>query len=45
MPVNAGDVDKGNLEYVGVDINDVHSINAKENLKAKGLGYVVEAIE
>ena len=45
MPVNSGDVDKGNLEYVGVEIEDVHSIKAKENLKAKGLGYVVEAIE
>ena len=44
-PVNSGDIDKGQLNYIAVDCNDVHSILAKEALKADGLGYVVEAIE
>ena len=43
--MNSGDIDKGQLNYIAVDCNDVHSILAKEALKADGLGYVVEAIE
>ena len=43
--MNAGDIDKGQLNYTAVDCNDVHSILAKEALKEDGLGYVVEAVE
>ena len=43
--VNTGDIDKGNLENIAMEIQDVHVILAKENLKAQGLGYVVEAVE
>ena len=44
-PVNSGDIYKGNITYVADDCDDVHVIIAKENLKAQGLGYVVEAVE
>ena len=44
-PVNSGDIDKGNLSYIAVECHDLHSILAKEQLKADGLGYVVEAVE
>ena len=44
-PVNAGDINKGNLNYVGVPIGDLHAVLAKQTLKAKGLGYIVEAVE
>ena len=44
-PVNSGDIDKGNLSYIAQDCNDLHAILAKESLKEKGLGYVVEAVE
>ena len=44
-PVNAGDIDKGQLSYIAQECSDVHSILAKEALKKDGLGYVVEAIE
>ena len=44
-PVNSGDIDKGNLSYIAVPCGDIHALIAKEQLKAKGLGYVVEAIE
>mgnify|MGYP007103437721 CR=1 FL=1 len=44
-PVNAGDIDKGNLSYIAEPIDDVHVILAKETLREKGLGYVVEAVE
>ena len=44
-PVNSGDIDKGSLNYVGVECNDMHAILAKERLREKGLGYIVEAIE
>ena len=44
-PVNTGDIHKGNLSYVCEDIDDLHVILAKENLKEEGLGYVVEAVE
>ena len=44
-PLNTGDIEKGNLSYVAMDIDDLHVILAKENLKADGLGYVVEAVE
>ena len=32
-PVNSGDIDKGNLSYVAEDINDMHVIMAKEQLR------------
>ena len=44
-PVNSGDISKGNLSYIGEDINDMHAILAKEQLREDGLGYVVEAVE
>merc|ERR1711907_19532 len=44
-PVNTGDIDKGNLSYVGVEISDIHAILAKERLREKGMGYIVESIE
>ena len=44
-PVNSGDIDKGNLSYITQECNDLHAILAKESLKEKGLGYVVEAVE
>ena len=44
-PVNSGDIDKGSLEYINVPCYDMHAILAKEKLKEKGLGYIVEAIE
>ena len=44
-PVNTGDISKGNLENVAVEISDVHAIIAKERLMADGNGYVVEAVE
>ena len=44
-PLNTGDIEKGNLSYIAMDIDDLHVILAKENLKADGLGYVVEAVE
>ena len=44
-PVNSGDIDKGNLSYIAQDCNDMHALLAKESLKEKGLGYVVEAVE
>ena len=44
-PVNSGDIDKGQLSYIAVECSDLHSILAKEQLKADGLGYVVEAVE
>ena len=43
--VNTGDIDKGNLSYVGVEISDMHAILAKERLREKGMGYIVETIE
>ena len=43
--VNTGDIDKGNLSYVGVEISDMHAILAKERLREKGMGYIVESIE
>ena len=43
--MNAGDIDKGQLSYINQECSDLHSIIAKEALKADGLGYVVEAIE
>ena len=43
--VNTGDIDKGNLSYIGHAIDDLHVIIAKENLRDQGLGYVVEAVE
>ena len=43
--MNSGDIDKGNLSYIAVECDDLHAMVAKEQLKAKGLGYVVEAIE
>ena len=44
-PVDSGDIDKGTLEHVADPIEDYHAIIAKEKLREKGLGYVVEAIE
>ena len=44
-PVNQGDIDKGNLSYVTEECSDIHAIMAKQNLRAQGLGYVVEAVE
>merc|ERR1712021_184755 len=44
-PVNSGDIDKGNLSYIAEDCDDMHAILAKEQLREKGLGYVVEAVE
>jgi hypothetical protein len=44
-PVNTGDVSKGNIQHIGVEIDDVHAIIAKERLRSQGLGYVVEAVE
>ena len=44
-PVNSGDINKGNLSYISEEIDDIHAIIAKENLKQEGLGYVVEAVE
>ena len=44
-PVNSGDIDKGQLSYINQECTDLHSILAKEALKADGLGYVVEAVE
>ena len=44
-PVNSGDIYKGDLSYVAEEIDDSHAIIAKERLREKGLGYVVEAIE
>ena len=43
--MNTGDIYKGNLSYIAYECSDVHVILAKEKLKEKGLGYVVEAIE
>ena len=43
--VNSGDIDKGNLSYVGVEIGDIHALLAKQALRAKGQGYIVEAVE
>ena len=44
-PVQAGDIDKGSLLYVAQNIADYHAILAKQTLRAKGLGHVVEAVE
>ena len=44
-PVNSGDIDKGSLSYVNVECSDIHVILAKERMREKGLGYIVEAIE
>ena len=44
-PVNSGDIYKGNLSYFQMAPSDLHVMMAKEKLKEKGLGYVVEAIE
>ena len=44
-PVNSGDIYKGNLSYIHMECSDLHVIMAKEKLKEKGLGYVVEAVE
>jgi len=44
-PTNTGDMDKGDLAYIAQPIDDVHVIIAKEQLRATGLGYVVEAVE
>merc|ERR1712010_200493 len=44
-PVNSGDVSKGDLSTVNIPLSDIHAIMAKESLKAKGLGYVVETVE
>ena len=37
--------DTWNPNQATVEINDAHVIMAKEMLKTKGLGYVVEAVE
>ena len=44
-PINSGDIDKGCLSYVAQTCDDLHAILAKEQLKKKGLGHVVEAVE
>ena len=44
-PVNSGDIYKGNLSYIHMACSDLHVMMAKEKLKEKGLGYVVEAVE
>ena len=44
-PVNTGDIYKGSLQNVAVNLHDMHVIEAKERLKQQGLGYVVETIE
>ena len=36
---------RGNIDHIAVPISDIDVIKAKENLKADGYGYVVEAIE
>ena len=44
-PVNSGDINKGNLSHIAGECSDAEVIKAKEALKQKGMGYVVEAID
>ena len=39
------DKSDGDINYVGVPVSDVHVVMAKELLKLRGDGYVVEAVE
>ena len=43
-PANLDKAD-GDINYVGVPVSDVHVVMAKELLKLRGDGYVVEAVE